>query len=300
MARRTCPTDNTQTTEHKIEKILAKRFNPRRKEQEYLVKWDGFTHEENTWEPQSNLATCPQLLDTFEKQLARQKEQRAALQAKQEAEKKAEAQKKTPAVSSPLVATSSSSASPLSANVTPNNKSVDSNDESPTRTTRSSKAKALDNVRNWCDGNTDDFAKKRKLDDSDYEAGDGEDDSDASMKDFVDDTKAPPSKILKTEHNVGVSVTKTIAKPEPATYNARAVSMSKQAGTPTVGTVSTAAAKAKLNGATTTTGLTAVVSKSVAGAEKNSADVVFTNVKDGKQTGIVKKPGVAMNTVRFY
>lgn len=82
-----------QTKEHRIEKILAKRFNPRHKEHEYLIKWDNISHENNTWEPASHLETCPVLLDTFEKQLARQKEQRQALQAKQaQAQAQAQAQ----------------------------------------------------------------------------------------------------------------------------------------------------------------------------------------------------------------
>lgn len=73
---------NVQTKEHRIEKILAKRFNPRQKEHEYLIKWENLSHENNTWEPASHLDTCPVLLDTFEKQLARQKEQRQAQAAK--------------------------------------------------------------------------------------------------------------------------------------------------------------------------------------------------------------------------
>lgn len=72
------PNGNVQTKEHRIEKILAKRFNPRQKEHEYLIKWENLSHENNTWEPASHLEPCPILLDTFEKQLARQKEQRQA------------------------------------------------------------------------------------------------------------------------------------------------------------------------------------------------------------------------------
>lgn len=83
-----------QTKEHRIEKILAKRFNPRHKEHEYLIKWDNISLENNTWEPASHLETCPILLETFEKQLARQKEQRQALQAKQ-AQAQAQAQAQT-------------------------------------------------------------------------------------------------------------------------------------------------------------------------------------------------------------
>lgn len=74
--------EGTETEEHTIEKILAKRFNPRLKEHEYLIKWQGMSHETNTWEPLSHLSSCPVLLDTFEKQLAKQKEQRALQEAR--------------------------------------------------------------------------------------------------------------------------------------------------------------------------------------------------------------------------
>lgn len=95
-AKRTIGTSNegAQTTDHTVEKILAKRFNPRHKEHEYLIKWENITHEQNTWEPASHLQSCPVLLDTFEKQLARQKEQRLALAAKQAAAQQ-DADKKT-------------------------------------------------------------------------------------------------------------------------------------------------------------------------------------------------------------
>lgn len=67
--------------EFRVEKILAKRFNPRKKLHEYLVKWNGEEQlEANTWEPQTHLDTCLPLLDVFETQLAKQKEARAKLQ----------------------------------------------------------------------------------------------------------------------------------------------------------------------------------------------------------------------------
>uniref|UniRef100_A0A336M7T0 CSON006104 protein n=1 Tax=Culicoides sonorensis TaxID=179676 RepID=A0A336M7T0_CULSO len=67
--------------EHRVEKILAKRFNPRKKLHEYLVKWNNEEQlEANTWEPQTHLDTCMPLLEVFETQLAKQKEARAKLQ----------------------------------------------------------------------------------------------------------------------------------------------------------------------------------------------------------------------------
>ena len=76
-AKRTHPQSNA-INEEEVEKILAKRFNPRRKEHEYLVKWMQYAHDQNTWEPLIHLQTCQSVLDYFEVQLARQKEQRAA------------------------------------------------------------------------------------------------------------------------------------------------------------------------------------------------------------------------------
>lgn len=68
--------DRTVIEEHTIEKILAKRFNPSYRKHDYLIKWENVSHQSNTWEPVSHLETCPVLLETFEKQLALQKQQR--------------------------------------------------------------------------------------------------------------------------------------------------------------------------------------------------------------------------------
>lgn len=73
--------DTNILKEYRVEKILAKRFNPRKKLHEYLVKWNNEEQlEANTWEPQTHLDTCLPLLDVFETQLAKQKEARAKLQ----------------------------------------------------------------------------------------------------------------------------------------------------------------------------------------------------------------------------
>lgn len=80
-ARRTIPSSDGQTEDLNVEKILAKRFNPRIKQHEYLIKWDKRSTDENGWEPKSHLETCPDLLVMFENQLARQKEIRAKAEA---------------------------------------------------------------------------------------------------------------------------------------------------------------------------------------------------------------------------
>lgn len=169
IAQKTTSNPN-ETEQQTIEKILAKRFNPRRREHEYLIKWENFTHEQNTWEPQSNLATCPQLLETFEKQLARQKEQRAALAAKAaaaEAEAAAKAEQKE-------VATHDADGLPVS----------------PVRPGRNSKSKAMDQVKQWCADNEEEAQKKRKVSEGDFDVNAADEDLGLG---------APPAKTVRRE-----------------------------------------------------------------------------------------------------
>ncbi|XP_055854807.1 uncharacterized protein LOC129918357 [Episyrphus balteatus] len=141
-AKRTIPNANGETEEEVVEKIVAKRFNPRRKMHEYLVKWESCSHEHNTWEPQVHLENVPQILETFEKQLARQKEQRAAQQAKQQAASLAAAIKVVDLKKDVIK-------DPNKIEDTPKlNLSSPGSDSS--RLSRTSKSKALDQVKQWC------------------------------------------------------------------------------------------------------------------------------------------------------
>lgn len=177
-AIRTIPnTDETQTQEATVEKILAKRFNPRKKQHEYLIKWENLAHEKNTWELPGNLETCKHLLDNFEQQLAKQKEQRARQQLlAQQAEIKQQ--------NALIKVTSSPNTSP-----------------SKNRPARNSKVKAMDQVKQWCEEQDNVTAAaptlKRKAtdeEDSDYEATDEQDEEESYMT----------NKKLKTE-NVAVN-----------------------------------------------------------------------------------------------
>ncbi|XP_022838028.1 uncharacterized protein LOC111365070 isoform X2 [Spodoptera litura] len=140
--------DPTEAGEYVVEKILAKRFNPRRKQYEYLLKWEGYPHEQNTWEPVENMETCKHLLEAFEKQLARQKELKA-LRAQQQQQQQHPVQVKQISTPLPQVV-----------------KQVVKKSESPAvtpsgRLQRTSKVRALDQVKAWCGAEDGEPAAKK-------------------------------------------------------------------------------------------------------------------------------------------
>jgi len=51
-----------ELVEYKVERILDQRRV--RNQEQYLVKWEGYEHVDNSWEPIANLS-CPELLDQF-------------------------------------------------------------------------------------------------------------------------------------------------------------------------------------------------------------------------------------------
>src|SRR5215471_18002340 len=52
-----------QEDEYKVEEILDSCFY--RRKLQYLIKWKGYPHEDNTWEPEQNLKNSPQVIQGF-------------------------------------------------------------------------------------------------------------------------------------------------------------------------------------------------------------------------------------------
>lgn len=180
--------NGNETDEHEIEKILAKRFNPRRREHEYLIKWEKLNQQENTWEPLSHIEECKDLLDIFESQLAKQKEQRAK-------------QSGSVSAASPSMVTST-----------------------PARPARFSKVKAMNQVKQWVSSGTaansvDDESNspgKRKLDDSDY-------DDEETDEEFEYDTDkkrlSKPEQQLKRMKNDNPAIAEMIKAGQMVSYS---------------------------------------------------------------------------------
>ncbi|VEN52695.1 unnamed protein product [Callosobruchus maculatus] len=198
---------STETREYAVEKIVAKRFNPKRKTWEYQVKWENFSSDENTWEPVGNLHHCKQMVELFEEQLKKQKMEKAKQQQQQANIAK---MKGRPAFTSPG---SSKLGSP------------------GTRPQRTSKQKALDQVKQWC-GNIsdeDDSARGTKRHHEDVDSDDSfekkmkwEDLSDDSADEFKPPVKTTPKKIEqvtpKTQHQIQI-IKNGVGKSTPLPQN---------------------------------------------------------------------------------
>ncbi|XP_046678453.1 uncharacterized protein LOC124366156 isoform X15 [Homalodisca vitripennis] len=143
-----------------VEKIVSRRYNIKKKHFEYLLKWEGYPSEQNTWEPAENLGTCQHLLKAFEEALAKQQ---AAKQAKAPVIKQETPYKVKPPVI-PRKRAEPSTPGPSTPAMT-----------STGRPVRSSKQKAMDQVKVWCGSivkpSEDDHVglKRKASSDSDFE-----------------------------------------------------------------------------------------------------------------------------------
>ncbi|KAJ8985990.1 hypothetical protein NQ317_013874 [Molorchus minor] len=183
---------STEKHEYVVERIVAKRFSPKRKTWEYQIKWENFPSEQNTWEPISNLNHCKQMVEEFEQQLKRLKAEKA----KQLAAAMSPKPRGKPVKIGQVMSTPGSSFRA---------------DSTPGRPQRTCKQKALNQVKAWCgnisdneagvkrafenDDSDDSFEKKIKLEDY-------SDDSDIDIKPKVPQykkitPKSPTVQVIK-------------------------------------------------------------------------------------------------------
>lgn len=52
-----------------VERVVARRFNQKKRQFEYLLKWEGYPPEQNTWEPSENMSACSHLIEQYENSL---------------------------------------------------------------------------------------------------------------------------------------------------------------------------------------------------------------------------------------
>ncbi|XP_076265666.1 chromodomain-containing protein chromator isoform X2 [Rhynchophorus ferrugineus] len=186
-AIRTTKILSTQKQEFPVEKIVAKRFNPRKKTWEYNIKWESFPSESNTWEPVSNLGHCKLMLEKFEEQLKRVKEEKAKqTQTAPKGRGRPPNRSYNKSTTSQYVPIAPKVMSPKMSNVMSDDYASGSG-----RPQRSSKQKALNQVKAWCGNISDDDSTgyKRKHDDDSDEDYDEkriklEEESDDSDKDI--------------------------------------------------------------------------------------------------------------------
>ncbi|XP_015116762.1 titin homolog [Diachasma alloeum] len=154
--------------EFAVEKIMAKRYNTKKKCAEFLLKWEGYTTEHNSWESAEVVNTCKYLLEEFERNLAKQKELKE-LKAQQQLQMQQQHQQGTvtkvvarPVIQKTLIKPEISKPGPSTAAQT-------------VRPMRSSKSKAMDQVKQWCGSMKDeesDLLGKRRIESTDSDSED--------------------------------------------------------------------------------------------------------------------------------
>ncbi|XP_058062508.1 mucin-19 [Anopheles bellator] len=250
-AKRTAPKTG-ETVEEEVEKILAKRFSPVIKMHEYLVKWSKMGNDQNTWEPLTHLHSCQSILEYFEVQLAKQKEQRAATAARTLQQQQQNKAKPTTAAGATNV-----TRSPLS----------------PQRPGRFSKTSALDRVKMWTSGNR-----------SPGDSGDGGGDDAVGIKRKLEDTDTD-----NTGADSAPDGSAKKSKTEPHIAISEALSKVSQTGNVKIMPVSAAGSKLSPSGATVNGAGTGDVSQKTADAAEV---LIIKSPRDSTvSSGITRKPG---------
>ncbi|KAK9877063.1 hypothetical protein WA026_016089 [Henosepilachna vigintioctopunctata] len=70
--------DKDELNEYVVESILGKRFNAKKKHWEYKVKWENWDESQCSWEPTEHLTGCKSLIQRFEEKLKLEKEKKKA------------------------------------------------------------------------------------------------------------------------------------------------------------------------------------------------------------------------------
>lgn len=152
---------DNDVTENILEKILARRITD--KKYEYLARWEDLAAQQTTWEPIQHFSKCMHLISEFEVQLAKQKLNNQVVEkpVTKPIERKKFVQTKASTTITPIPS--------IKPSVVPNSN----------RGVRSSKVKALNQVKQWCaDEESDKNNRKRKFVDSDYDDTEEQDDYD--------------------------------------------------------------------------------------------------------------------------
>jgi len=61
------PVEKEKEKEYVVESII--RHRRYRRQFQYLIKWEGYSVEESTWEFEDNLTNCPEILENYKKQM---------------------------------------------------------------------------------------------------------------------------------------------------------------------------------------------------------------------------------------
>lgn len=262
-------------TEHILEKILARRITD--KKYEYLARWEDLAPQQTTWEPIQHFSKCMHLISDFEVQLAKQKLNNQVVEkpVTRPIERKKLVQTKASTTITPI--------SSMKQSVVPNSN----------RGVRSSKVKALNQVKQWCaDEESDKNNRKRKLVDSDYDDTEEHDDyDDVIITNNIND-RNKYVKPVNTLSTASSKVITTLANSNNAGKSCQIGSVSivqVQNNSTNTKSIKTGALpkRALVNGISHAKPRIPLNSNIL--VDKTQAELIFSNPRDGFSCGVFKK-----------